>query len=64
MECKKARNAASCKCTHSSCSNRGMCCDCVAYHREAGQIPGCFFDEKSEREHDRSTEFFIKSRSA
>jgi len=25
MECKKARNAADCACTYTSCENRGVC---------------------------------------
>lgn len=58
MECKKDKNAISCTCTYSSCSKRGLCCECVVYHRERGEIPGCFFSESSEKTYDRSIKYF------
>lgn len=57
MECKKEQNKKSCTCSY-SCSKRGMCCECVAFHRERGEIPGCFFSERSEQTYDRSIEYF------
>jgi len=62
MECRKDVNKAACRCTSASCGNRGMCCECVKYHRDNGEIPGCFFDAEGEKAKDRSVDFFIKSR--
>ncbi|WP_446715256.1 DUF6485 family protein [Caloramator sp. Dgby_cultured_2] len=36
------KNLKGCTCTYTSCSRRGKCCECVAYHRSKGEIPGCF----------------------
>ncbi|HUT86266.1 MAG TPA: DUF6485 family protein [Elusimicrobiales bacterium] len=60
MECIKAENLDKCNCTYQSCSRRGICCRCVAYHREKRQLPACYFDKESEKTYDRSIEFFIK----
>ncbi len=60
MECKKETNKASCTCSY-SCSKRGICCDCVAYHRERGEIPGCFFSKESEATYDRSINYFKRT---
>jgi len=49
-----------CTCTYPSCSRHGNCCKCVAYHRSAGEIPGCFFSPRGERTYDRSINAFIK----
>ena len=49
MECKREENLLECTCSATKCGNRGICCECVRHHREAGQIPGC-----------RSLEFFIE----
>ncbi len=61
MECKKAENIRKCcKCSYTSCSRRGVCCDCVAYHLAKRQVPGCFFPEDAERTYDRSFEHFAR----
>ncbi len=52
MSC-ESNKAMKCPCTY-SCSKRGKCCECVAYHRRDGEFPACFFSEKAEREYDRS----------
>lgn len=57
MECKKEKNKLFCACSY-PCSKKGMCCDCVAYHRERGEIPGCFFSKESEKTYDRSIKHF------
>jgi hypothetical protein len=49
----KEKNLEHCTCTY-SCGKRGLCCECVAYHRAAGQIPGCFFTKEGEASYDRS----------
>lgn len=54
-------NKTNCTCTY-SCSHRGKCCECVAYHRNRGQIPGCFFSAAGEKTYDRSLENLISDR--
>ncbi len=61
MDCKKERNAKSCNCSY-PCSKKGMCCECIAYHRSMGELPACYFDEKAEKSYDRSIENYIRSR--
>jgi hypothetical protein len=51
--CNQQKLAASCACTY-SCSRRGKCCECVAYHRSNGEFPGCFFPPEGEKTYDRS----------
>lgn len=46
-------NIQSCTCTY-PCDKRGNCCECVAYHRGKGQVPGCFFSKAGEATYDRS----------
>lgn len=41
---------------HMSCSRHGKCCECVAYHRRSGEVPGCFFSKSGEKTYDRSIE--------
>lgn len=53
-KCKREENLAKCTCTYEPCSRKGMCCECVAYHRRSGEIPGCFFPPEAERTYDRS----------
>ena len=60
MECKKQKNLDGCTCTY-SCSKRGMCCDCVAQHRAANQLPGCFFPREAEKTYDRSFAAFARA---
>ncbi len=40
MECRKAVNIESCTCA-SDCERKGICCLCVAHHRENGGLPAC-----------------------
>lgn len=61
MECKKDDNKIDCTCTATTCSKRGMCCECVRYHREKNEIPGCFFSAAAERSWDRSVANFIRT---
>lgn len=60
MECKKAENIIDCSCTATTCSNRGICCECVRYHRERKELPGCFFPADAEKSWDRSIKNFVK----
>lgn len=48
-------NTNECTCTF-SCSHHKKCCECVAYHRRLGEVPGCFFSKQAEKTGDRSVE--------
>lgn len=61
MECRKDENLKDCTCTYTTCGKRGICCLCVAHHRENGEIPGCFFSKHGEATYDRSIENFIRT---
>lgn len=60
MECLKERNLKDCTCTYDGCVRKGICCECVIYHRKKGHIPGCFFPQDGEKTYDRSVANFIK----
>lgn len=61
MECNKEQNLKKCTCTYESCSRKGICCECLHYHRQNGQIPACFFSPDTEKTYDRSIARFIKT---
>ncbi len=60
-ECKVERNKAFCTCTYSSCDKIGICCDCIKFHRDMGEIPGCLFPAQAEKTYDRTIAAFIKA---
>jgi len=60
MECRKEENLKHCTCTYEPCSRKGICCECIAYHRKNGEIPGCLFSAQAEKTFDRSREKFIE----
>jgi hypothetical protein len=62
MECISSKTIEHCTCTYTTCDKRGNCCKCVLYHRNKGQLPGCFFTAEGERSYDRSLENFLKDR--
>ena len=63
MNCmNQARNDTMCTCTFVGCSRHGMCCQCVAYHRASGELPGCLFTREEERTYDRSIALFVSRR--
>jgi hypothetical protein len=59
MECRKEQNLKNCNCTY-DCEKKGVCCLCVKYHRERGEIPACFFPKSVEKTNDRSISFFLE----
>ncbi|MFH1800525.1 MAG: DUF6485 family protein [Candidatus Omnitrophota bacterium] len=59
MECQLVVNKKRCNCTYDPCPRKGICCDCVAYHRAQNQLPACYFPKDIERTYDRSVEKFI-----
>lgn len=60
MACDNKPGKKGCTCTYEPCSRKGNCCECVAYHRRNGEVPGCFFTPKGERTYDRSVAAFIR----
>lgn len=60
MECNnKTKNLERCNCSY-SCSRKGICCECIAYHRSMNQLPACYFSDRAEKTYDRSVEHFIR----
>jgi len=37
----KKENLKNCPCDWPGCERKGTCCECVAHHREAGDLPAC-----------------------
>ncbi|MEI8344659.1 MAG: DUF6485 family protein [Candidatus Omnitrophota bacterium] len=62
MECKTDHNQKRCNCSYEPCPRKGMCCECLHYHRAQGQLPACYFSDEAERTYNRSIEAFIESR--
>lgn len=58
-ECKKEQNKKICNCSY-LCNKKGMCCECIDYHRKRGEFPACYFPDEAERTYDRSIEYFIE----
>jgi hypothetical protein len=59
VECKKEENKIMCNCSY-SCDKKGMCCECMHYHRKRGELPACYFPDSVERTYDRTIEKFIR----
>ncbi|MFC1478870.1 hypothetical protein ACFL57_05380 [Candidatus Margulisiibacteriota bacterium] len=62
MECNKETNLRNCNCTY-PCSRKGICCECLTYHRNRGELPACYFTAEQERTCNRSIEYFIECNS-
>ncbi len=60
MECKIDENLKRCTCTYEPCDRKGKCCDCILYHKDRGELPGCLFPPEIERTYDRSYARFIE----
>jgi hypothetical protein len=59
MECQIEVNKSRCPCTYEPCSRKGKCCECIRYHWELGELPGCLFPPEVETTYDRSLSKFI-----
>jgi len=59
-QCNTERNKKNCTCTYEPCPRKGMCCECITYHKKSGELPGCFFTPEQERTYDRSISHFIR----
>ncbi len=60
MECRKETNIKNCNCSYEPCSRKGLCCQCIAYHKDSGELPACYFDNDAEKTYNRSISYFMK----
>ena len=58
-ECRIETNKSNCNCTYEPCIRKGICCECISYHKRLGEMPACYFPDNVERMYDRSIERFI-----
>lgn len=58
-ECNIEQNKAQCACTYDPCSRKGLCCECIRYHWNHKELPGCLFPPEVEKTYDRSLERFL-----
>jgi len=58
-QCNVEKNKKGCNCTYEPCSRKGICCECIKYHKDSGELPACFFPDSVERTYDRSIEKFV-----
>ena len=54
------KNKGRCNCTYEPCPRKGVCCDCIAYHRRNDELPACCFSAEAERTYDRSICHFVR----
>ncbi len=59
-ECTVEQSKEKCNCTYEPCSRKGICCECIRYHWQSGELPACFFPDDVERTYERSIEKFIE----
>ena len=57
-DCRIDANILVCNCTY-PCAKKGLCCECIHYHRELGELPACYFPTDAEKTGNRSIENFI-----
>lgn len=58
--CTQEKNKERCPCTYEPCSRKGICCECIQYHWEMGELPACLFPPEVEKTYDRSVKRFIE----
>ncbi len=56
------KNRENCNCTYEPCERKGVCCECISYHRSANELPACYFSAAKEKTYDRSIANFIRGR--
>ena len=61
MECQIDVNKSQCACTYEPCPRKGKCCECIAYHRQNDELPGCLFSPEIEQTYDRSIACFVQA---
>jgi hypothetical protein len=52
-------NIKRCNCSY-PCSKKGICCECIAYHRSMGELPSCYFPDSAEKTYNRSIDYFVQ----
>ena len=60
MDCNQEKNLDRCNCTYEPCPRKGNCCDCLAFHLQNRELPGCVFPDEAERTWNRSFDHFAK----
>ncbi|MFO7717619.1 MAG: DUF6485 family protein [Thermodesulfobacteriota bacterium] len=53
-------NTSYCNCTYSGCPRHGLCCECLHYHRQRGELPACYFTTEEEKTYNRSLAFYFQ----
>jgi len=60
-ECQnKEKNMQRCNCSYEPCPRKGVCCECIAFHKGMGELPACYFSDSVERTYDRSIANFVR----
>jgi hypothetical protein len=59
-DCNIEQNLTRCNCTYEPCSKKGICCECIAYHKSLGELPACLFPDDVEKTYDRSIRRFVE----
>jgi len=61
MECpNKDKNLKNCNCSYPGCPRKGVCCECIVYHKRMGELPACFFSDEVEKTYDRTYRRFVQ----
>ncbi|MCK9614416.1 MAG: DUF6485 family protein [Candidatus Omnitrophica bacterium] len=61
MNClNKQKNINDCNCSYEPCARKGVCCECLRYHRASSELPACYFASDAEKTYDRSINHFLK----
>ncbi len=56
----KDTNMDRCNCSYPGCERKGICCECLFYHRRRGELPACCFPDEVEKSFDRSFGKFVE----
>ena len=59
VECSIEKNKIDCNCSY-PCEKKGICCECLRYHKSRDEFPACFFPDDVEKTYNRSIENFIR----
>ncbi len=60
MNCtNEEKNIQSCNCSY-PCGKKGICCECLSYHRSRRELPACYFPNDAEKTYDRSISYFVE----
>ena len=59
-KCNVEGNLETCSCTYEYCERKGKCCECLRYHWQNRELPGCLFPPEVEKTYDRSLRRFIQ----